>query len=40
MELSDKNYVSLFQVSEMSAGGQSRNLILAIYCCRIATLTS
>ena len=31
MGLIDKNYVLLFQVSQMSAGWHSRNLILAIY---------
>ena len=29
MELSDKKYVTLFQVSKMSAGRHYRNLILA-----------
>ena len=39
MGLSDKKYVSLFQVSKRSAGRHSRNLILATDCCRIVTLT-
>ena len=40
MEASDKKYVALFQVSEMSAGWDFKNLILAKHCCRIVTLTA
>ena len=40
MVLSDKKYVVLFQLSELSTGWRFRNLILAIYCCRIVTLTA
>ena len=40
MGLNDKNYVALFQVSEMSAGRHSRSLILVINCYRIVMLTT
>ena len=40
MGLSDKKYVALFQVSMMSSGSLSRNLILAIDCCRIVFPTT
>ena len=39
MGLSDEKYAPLNHVSEMSEGGHSRNLILGIDCCKIATLT-
>ena len=35
-----KKYVALFQVSKISAGWHSRNLILAIDCSRIVTLNA
>ena len=40
MGLSDKKSVALFQVSEISAGWDFKNLILAKHCCRIVTLTA
>ena len=40
MGFSDKEYVGLFQRSEMSAGGYSRNLVLGMVCCRKAIFTA
>ena len=37
MEFRDKRHVALFQGSDMSAGGHSRNLTLGIDCYRIVT---
>ena len=37
MEFRDKKHVALFQGSDMSAGGHSRNSTLGIDCYRIVT---